>query len=1553
MSLGGNLGTATGSINLDASGATSGAAQANNALASLTDTVANNWWGIKNLGLAFAALPAAIAGGVGASVVAASQLQDAVTGLARTSGLAGADLDSLTNQLLDIGKIRAVPTVEIIGIAESAGALGVATEDIAGFSKTVTDLVQTTDLTAESASTGLARLAALTNTSAGGYDNLASAIFGVGVETAATETDILALAQRLAGVGAGFGLSAGQIIAWAATVRSAGVSVQEGGTQISKTFIDIQRAISGNGAALQGWANIAGKSGDEFKALFDRDANAGLTAIVEGFGQIIASGGDFVSYLDAVGVTEQRQVRSLLLMAKAQASTTNENVKATNIQQIMNKYIADTSRLQAAVEARAQTLSGQIQILKNTVFAASAAFGKDFAGALTFAIGWMTTFINGIAAIPGPVKAIVAGFVFLIAILSGFAAVALIVGSRVVIAIDAFRRLAAGGTGAAGAMQRLGVATQEVALEEQEFSIKLAATNARLADQERMALVVAQAMAFMSGSTQTGTAILAEYNATARQNAAATAEAEASNRRFGKAITFSGYAAKATTAIMIGLIVYTLALGQAQERVNKKTEEARKANGAVTTAMRDTGVSISGAANAALTQIEAYQRAANAARELGISEATLQKIIQGTSSREEFNDFFKRTHDSQGNASDSAKELLRDTDNLRESWKQSEGDADVAHGSMEGVKKATVDLGQAAQQTDAEFKKLQKTLEAQAQASVDLIDAQLSATVATLDLADAAVKLKEAQDKAAHAAEYQQQAELKLQDAQLKQEQATRNLATAQDDLANARAKAAQDVADANFALIDSQTAYADSLDKITKAEDVLAELRLGPAAKVFIDATNKLVEAQNKLHHATLDVRDLEEQIAFLRQNGAGARDLEEAELALADARASVADETQNVADAQKDLSDLSDPIKRAKAITDAERDLQKARQDSAKSLAEIKTKEADLAKARKDQANDTAYKDAQLAVIEAQLAIVDATIAVREATNDLNEILGGSLIREAAREQNAYEQQLYNTAKANVEVQKQTLLMAGETWDAGKAAHALGEELDKLVGKTDLFRQARENLAKAPNIPKDKSTGDSTFNAGDGGDGGLGGGGGDKGLGVDPELAKTTFNDVLAGLVSSGGIFLGLQFGPMIVKAMVKGLGSIVGRFKSAPEAALVGAEVDAGIAAGEVAGAPVIAAGMEGGVAAGAGIAAVAVPILIGVLIAAIVLSIAYLLLKDRNWQKVGDAIVEGLGSLKDWIINNWAEILIGALLWPFLPLIGLLKIAGIDVLGGLKDGLIEFVPEIFSWFQDTLYGGIQGALSTVLTWLVDRGKDILHGLWDGIVDEYNVVHDFFIDLPGHIQDFFTNARDWLADAGRWIIQGIWHGIQDEVGTIWDFFLGLPDKVKNFLSNAGGWLLDGAASIMSGLLKGLENGVGAVWDWLRTFVGDFLHKITHPWEIFSPSRVMKRIGGHLMEGFRLGLKGEEGAIAKQLDTINALIKDRAPQFDASALAATGLDSFAGGRAAVDFAVSGAGLKQGIQNVVNNYINETIETNVESPANPEDIVNGYTFAKRRQRRG
>ena len=84
------------------------------------------------------------------------------------------------------------------------------------------DMGESTNLSAETAATELARFANIVGMSQDKFSNLGSAIVELGNNYATTESEISAMSLRLAGAGKQIGMSEGDILGFAAALSSVG-----------------------------------------------------------------------------------------------------------------------------------------------------------------------------------------------------------------------------------------------------------------------------------------------------------------------------------------------------------------------------------------------------------------------------------------------------------------------------------------------------------------------------------------------------------------------------------------------------------------------------------------------------------------------------------------------------------------------------------------------------------------------------------------------------------------------------------------------------------------------------------------------------------------------------------------------------------------------------------------------------------------------------------------------------------------------------------------------------------------------------------------------------------------------------------------------------------------------------------------------------------------------------------------------------------------------------------------------------------------------------------
>ncbi|MDR0326689.1 MAG: phage tail tape measure protein [Planctomycetaceae bacterium] len=246
------VGSAVGYLDLDIQGFLDG-------LKSVQDAAAENMKSIekqfKDLGKAFTDLgkiaslyvSAPIIGAFTLSAKSAIDFESAFAGVRKTVDASESEFATLKEGI--IGMTRSMPqsAVEIAGVAEAAGQLGIKTENILEFSKTMVMLGDSTNMSSQEAATSLARFANIVQMSQTDFDKLGSVIVSLGNNLATTESEITNMGLRLAGAGKQIGLSEAEIMSFAGALSSVGIEAEAGGSAFSKVMMQMQIATETTG----------------------------------------------------------------------------------------------------------------------------------------------------------------------------------------------------------------------------------------------------------------------------------------------------------------------------------------------------------------------------------------------------------------------------------------------------------------------------------------------------------------------------------------------------------------------------------------------------------------------------------------------------------------------------------------------------------------------------------------------------------------------------------------------------------------------------------------------------------------------------------------------------------------------------------------------------------------------------------------------------------------------------------------------------------------------------------------------------------------------------------------------------------------------------------------------------------------------------------------------------------------------------------------------------------------------------------------------------------
>ncbi len=312
--------------------------------------------------------PIALAGSLATKF--AIDFESAFAGVRKTVDATEEEFAALSKGIRDMSKEIPASAVEISKVAEAAGQLGIEKEAILEFTRTMIDLGESTNLSADQAATALARLANITQMPQTEFDRLGSTVVALGNNLATTEAEIVEMGLRLAGAGKQVGMTEAEILSLAGALSSVGVEAEAGGSAFSRVIAQMQLAVETGSKDLQNFASVAGMSGEEFRRAFQENAAGALTAFITGLGTAEERGVSAIKVLDDMGITEIR-LRDALLRTAGAGDLLAESIA------IGTQAWAENTALTTEAEQRYETTASQLKILRNRLVDAGIALGDN------------------------------------------------------------------------------------------------------------------------------------------------------------------------------------------------------------------------------------------------------------------------------------------------------------------------------------------------------------------------------------------------------------------------------------------------------------------------------------------------------------------------------------------------------------------------------------------------------------------------------------------------------------------------------------------------------------------------------------------------------------------------------------------------------------------------------------------------------------------------------------------------------------------------------------------------------------------------------------------------------------------------------------------------------------------------------------------------------------------------------------------------------------------------------------------------------------------------
>lgn len=275
----------------------------------------------------------------------------------KTADISGSELTKFGESIIQTSRNlnAVVGTDKLLEMSGVAGALGVkGSENILKFSEVLAKLETATNIVGEEGAASIARILNVTGEGVGAVDRFGSAIVALGNNSAATESEILEVANEVARSTAPFNLGAKAVLGISASLRSVGVQAQAGGSGVGRFFKELEQAVV-TGKNLQEFSKILGLTQQQIVTQF-RDAPSQLfVPFVEGLQRISKSGGSVNSALQSVGISGEIAFKGLAplasagdLVARSMSTASTEFEKNTALQK---EFDAASRTIKAAMSA--------------------------------------------------------------------------------------------------------------------------------------------------------------------------------------------------------------------------------------------------------------------------------------------------------------------------------------------------------------------------------------------------------------------------------------------------------------------------------------------------------------------------------------------------------------------------------------------------------------------------------------------------------------------------------------------------------------------------------------------------------------------------------------------------------------------------------------------------------------------------------------------------------------------------------------------------------------------------------------------------------------------------------------------------------------------------------------------------------------------------------------------------------------------------------------------------------------------------------------------------
>lgn len=242
-------------------------------------------------------------------------------------------------------------------------------------------------------------------------------------------------------------------------------------------------------------------------------------------------------------------------------------------------------------------------------------------------------------------------------------------------------------------------------------------------------------------------------------------------------------------------------------------------------------------------------------------------------------------------------------------------------------------------------------------------------------------------------------------------------------------------------------------------------------------------------------------------------------------------------------------------------------------------------------------------------------------------------------------------------------------------------------------------------------------------------------------------------------------------------------------------------------------------------------------------------------------VGKAIwdtMQGIWNVVVIVFNaiwHFIEPILKFILDLYIIVFGSILLVVLTVLDFLKNLFITIFTDIYNFLVPILtavWGFIVGVWNGIYSFI----SGILTAMFNFFTTIWNAIYGVITGVVNSIVSFFSGAFNWLYNAGKDIVHGLAQGIIDVAQSVWDAIKVPADKIGGFFAGAASWLYNTGRAIVQGLVDGIKSMVKDVENAAGSIGSAVTNKVKSLLGIHSPSKVFHDLGMNVGQGFANGM-------------------------------------------------------------------------------------------------